>query len=231
MADEEQVTLEKGELSLDSAVESGDHEGHSQNDDVDVSDKRVRDAQSKMHEEAQKRADLERQVEKMTGQLSVLTELVGRNGQPQAQPVQEENPFQFLDDDKFKESLLDSGDAVATAMKRVVAEFGKTLSLRDRMLIQELNTRDPEIRSATEQIKAFRNENPEFNDFTDQQIIKVIKKNSPQSEEPKKKVLSIGSRPVANQSEDDDLQRNINMWYNKIGYNVYEELDKKRRKK
>ena len=232
MADEEQVTPEEGELSLDSAVESGDHEGHSQSDNSDVSaDKRVRDAQSKMHEEAQKRAELERQIEKMNGQLSVLTELVGKNGQ-QAPAAPQENPFQFLDDDKFKESLLDSGESVATAMKRVVGEIGRTLHLRDQMLLQELNQRDPEVRSATEQIKSFRSENPDLNDLTDQQIMKVLKKTSQQpasSEESKKKVLSIGSRPVST-GQDDEMKKEIDMWYNKIGYNIYAEIDKRRKK-
>lgn len=237
MADEE-ATLQEGELSLDNdasldAPEQEDAQEYS-SDDSDVSDtneKRVKDAQRAFHQEAQKRAELEKQIEKMNGQLSVLTDLMGNRNQPAPQPAQE-NPFEFLDDDKFKEGLLDSSENVAGAIKRVVSEIGKTLHLRDQMLLQELNSRDPEIKSASEQIRQFRQENPDLGDLSDMQVAKIIKKmGGGQQEEPKKKVLAIGNRPVANSTENEELQKQAKFWYDRIGYGIYKDLENRRKKK
>lgn len=237
MADEE-PTLQEGELSVDNDasldVREPDEAYEHSSDDSDVSDsadKRVRDAQRQMHQEAQKRAELEKQIEKMSGQLSVLTELVGNKGQPIPQAPQE-NPFEFLDDDKFKEGLLDSSENVAGAIKRVVSEIGRTLHLRDQMMLQELNSRDPEIKSASDQIRSFRQENPDLNDLSDMQVAKILKKMGGGTQaEPKKKVLAIGNRPVANTPEDEDLQKQAKFWYDRIGYGLYKDLENRRKKK
>lgn len=236
MADEE-ATLQDGELSLDNDAsldapeyDDEDTQEHS-SDDSGVSEKRVKDAQRAFHEEAQKRAELEKQIEKMNGQLSVLTELVGNKNQPIPQAA-EENPFEFLDDEKFKESLLDSSENVAGAIKRAVSEIGRTLHLRDQMLLQELNSRDPEIKSASEQIRQFRQENPDLQDLSDMQVAKILKKmGGIQQAEPKKKTLSIGSRPVTQQPEDEELQKQAKFWYDRIGYGIYKDLENRRKRK
>ena len=236
MSEDEEATLQDGELSLDdnAALDVADYDEdqeHSPDDGDDVSEKRVKDAQRAFHEEAQKRAELEKQIEKMSGQLSVLTDLVGKRGEPVPQAPQE-NPFQFLDDEKFKEGLLDSSENVADAFKKVVGEIGRTLHMRDQMLLQELNSRDPEIKSAGEQIRQFRQENPDLEDLSDMQIAKIIKKmGGGQQAEPKKKVLSIGNRPVAKESEDDEVQKQAKFWYDRIGYGIYKDLEKRRKSK
>lgn len=239
MADEdEQATLQDGELSLDDNANldvdmpSEEADQHSSDTSDDASTKRVKDAQRAFHEEAQKRAELERQIEKMGGQLSVLTELVGSNGRANQQPVQEANPFAFLDDEKFKESVLDSSENLINGMKRIVSEFGRTLHLRDQMWGQELNQRDPEIRSLSQRINEFRQENPDLQELSDVQIAKVLKKvGYSQESEPKKKVLSIGNRPVSKSPEDEQLKKDADMWYNRIGYGVYKDLENRRKKK
>jgi hypothetical protein len=230
MTDEEQVTPDQRELSLDDDIDTGreDDLDDSQSDDDDVSEKRVKDAQRKLHEETQKRADLEKQLEKMTGQITTLTDLVGKRGEPAPQ-LPQENPFDYLDDEKLQETLLDSPQNVAALFKRTVAEIGRTLSMRDRMLLQELNQRDPEVRGAAEQIKAFRDEHPELGDLNDQQLVKVMKLQTPQ-ETPRKRVLSIGSRQTTETPEADEFQKESKMWYDRIGYNRYDELDKRRKK-
>jgi len=231
MTDEEQVTPDQRELSLDDDIDTGREENLDDSqieDEDDVSDKRVKDAQRKLHEETQKRADLERQLEKMNGQISTLTDLVGKRGEPQPQ-LPQENPFDYLDDEKLKETLLDSPENVASLLKRTVAEIGRTLSMRDRMLLQELNQRDPEVRGAAEQIKAFRDDHPELGDLSDNQLVKVMKLQTPQ-ETPRKRVLSIGSRQTAETPEADEFQKESKMWYDRIGYNRYDELDKRRKK-
>jgi len=236
MSEDEEATLQDGELSLDdnAALDVADYDEdqeHSPDDGDDVSEKRVKDAQRAFHEEAKKRAELEKQIEKMGGQLSVLTDLVGRRGESVPQAPQE-NPFQFLDDEKFKEGLLDSSENVADAFKKVVGEIGRTLHMRDQMLLQELNSRDPEIKSAGEQIRQFRQENPDLEDLSDMQIAKIIKKmGGGQQAEPKKKVLSIGNRPVAKESEDDEVQKQAKFWYDRIGYGIYKDLEKRRKSK
>jgi ABC-type transporter Mla subunit MlaD len=234
MADEE-ATLQDGELSLDNnasldVADYDDGQEHS-SDDSDVSEKRVKDAQRAFHEEAQKRAELEKQIEKMSGQLSTLTELVGNKHQSVPQAAQE-NPFEFLDDEKFKEGLLDSSENVATAIKRVVGEIGKTLHLRDQMLLQELNSRDPEIKSAAEQIRQFRQENPDLQDLSDMHIAKIMKKmGGGMQPESKKRVLAIGNRPQTSAPEDEELQKQAKMWYDRIGYGLYKDLENRRKKK
>jgi len=232
MQDEEQVTPDSRELSLDDDIDTGREDNFDDSqieDDDDVSEKRVKDAQRKLHEETQKRADLEKQLEKMTGQITTLTELVGKRGEPAPQ-IPQENPFDFLDDEKVKETLLDSPENVASMLKRTVAEIGRTLSMRDRMLMQELNQRDPEIRSARDQITTFREEHPELEDLSDQQLIKVMKL-STKDEAPRKRVLSIGNRQTSESPEDDNFQKEQKLWYQRIGYDRYDELDKRRKRK
>jgi hypothetical protein len=232
MTDEEQVTPDKRELSLDDDIDTGREDeslDDSQIDDDDVSEKRVRDAQKQMHEATKRASDLEKQLEKMNGQITTLTDLVGKRGEP-APTIPQENPFDFLDDEKVKETLLDSPENVASMLKRTVAEIGRTLSMRDKMLLQELNQRDPEIRSVRDQLNTFREEHPELDDLSDQQLVKVMKL-STKEEAPRKRVLSIGSRQTSESPEEGEFEKEQKLWYQRIGYDRYDELDKRRKRK
>lgn len=223
--DEEQESR-AGELTLDDNIEQAPdtQESLEVDDDTqdteDTPDKRVKDAQRKLHEETQKRAALEKALDEMKGKITVLTDIVGKKGEEAT--IQEENPFAFLDTPEFKESLLDSGDNVVGALKKIVAEFGKTLHMRDRMLMSEFNSRDPEIRSVREQIAAFREKYPDMNDFSDQHVVKVLKNMIPQEQAPVKKTLSIGSRNQRPVAEDDEFKKEEKFWYDRIDYSYYD---------
>lgn len=235
MSEDEEATLQPGELSLDDAVDTDapEHENeqeHSPEDHDDVSEKRVKDAQRAFHEEAKKRAELEKQIEKMSGQLSTLTELYGRPAPTKEQP--QEDLFGFLDDKEFKEKLLDSPDNIVEMVKRVLGGVGSTIDSSHRYLSSEINRRDPAITSVAEKIRSFREENPDFGDFTDAQIARIVKRESGESPEPakKSKSLSIGNRSGATPKEDEDLKKEVDFWYDRIGYNSYAKLDAQRRK-
>lgn len=235
--DEEQESLQPGEITLDDDIaldpddQDTDDTDSQEDDEGSVEGKRVKDAQAKMHEATRRAAELEKAVEKLTGQVSTLTEIAaGRTSQQQ--PQAPENPFEFLDDPTVKESLLDSSDNVVGVIKRAVAEIGRTMHLRDQMFLGELNKRDPSVQSVRQEIEKFRGENPDLADLPDAKIAVILKKMTKPSEGPqKKRVLAIGSRPESTTDEDSEKKKAVDFWYNKIGYNLQDELEKRRARK
>lgn len=187
-----------------------------------VEQDRVKNAQRKMHEAAQKAAAAEKELAELRGKVDALMHL------QRAPEEQARNPFDFLDTPEFVESLYDDPKNAIRAFKEVIGVFGETLRAQEEAFNQRLNERvkiiDPEYQAVKGKVAELR-KNPKLANLPEEYLVEVAKemagKDTDTSDAFRGSLPSSGRRPS---SKETDARREdgINYFMRKFGYDRFD---------
>lgn len=194
-------------------------EGDSQEGGEKSSEERVKNAQRKMHQLAREKAELERRLSELTGKVDTLTQVV----KPKEGEQQEANPFEFLDDKEFLESLYDDPKNMAKALKQIVTTVGSALQQRDRYYEQTLAERvrlvDPEYIRLKPKIEELRKDQT-LADLPEEKLAAIARKmvGVPKEEEDtyRGSLDGTGRRPPARSPKDKAFEEAVSAFERRL---------------
>lgn len=223
----EKELSQEGEQADDGALRNEDsHEEGEQ--DSNTEQVRVKAAQAKMHEATRKAAETERKLAELQGKLDAVLQMQSGNQQNKEEA---NNPFDFLDDQAFVESLYDDPKNAVKALKNIIGVFGDTLRTQEEVFNQRLQERvgsiDPEVRALKGRISELK-KNPKLAVLPDEYLAEIAKlqpATKDQEDDGFRGSLPSGSRRVASKEEDKQREAGVAFFMKKLGYDRLDEKE------
>lgn len=178
----------------------------------------VKEAQRKMHEATTRAAENERKLLELQAKLDTVLQLQG--GKETEAP---KNPFDFLDDKEFLESLYDDPKNTVKALKNIISVFGETMKAQEesfsQTLAEKIGNVDPAMKALKGKIAELR-KNPTLARLPDEYLAEVAKLNMPKDEEGDdfRGSLPSSGRRVSSKADDQRREEGIKYFYEKLGY-------------